>query len=82
MLTGDELVENGPYYFLKDWNNEFIFVGRLLRRVRAYDYDLGREPKYNNCFIFEHHPCGARIMPMYYWYNTPIFKKEDETWDN
>ena len=56
LLTGDELVIDGPNYAIRSRNDEEVFLGKLLKRERGFSYFHEAFSIHNNVFVFEHNP--------------------------
>jgi hypothetical protein len=56
LLTGDELVIDGPNYSIKSRNGEKVFLGKLLIRYKGYSHFHETVCIHNNVFVFENTP--------------------------
>ena len=54
LLTGDELVLDGPNYAIKSKNGEEVFLGKLLKRERGFSYFHEAFSIHNDVFVFEY----------------------------
>lgn len=55
-LTGNQLVINGPKYYIQYPNGTTFHVGRLLFREKRYSHYYKGFSPYNNIFVFESMP--------------------------
>ena len=56
LLTGDELIVNGPSYSIKDINGNDYILGKLQERSKWFSPFHETYSLYNNIFIFENAP--------------------------
>ena len=69
LLTGDQLNINSYSYSICDKNGDVFFLGKLLKREKAYSPFHEAYSLYNNVFVFEHMPSfGVQD-----YHNTPKF---------
>ena len=75
-LTGNELVVNGPEYYIKYPDGTEVWLGKLLHRDKKYSHYYGALPPYNNVFIFENMPNEIYVKQTMY-HRLPIFYEVD-----
>ena len=74
-LTGNELTLNNKSYSIKDKNGNDFYLGKLLKREKAFSPFQESYSLYNNIFEFENPP-DKDFVPagVNHYYNTKIFK--------
>ena len=77
-LTGNELVVNGPEYYIKYPDGTELWIGKLLHREKRYSHYYGALSPYNNVFLFENMPNNIYVQQSTY-HRRPIFYEIDPT---
>ena len=74
MLTGDELILNGPEYCTQLKDGTAFVLGKLLVRTKFYSPFHEAFSTFNNVFIFENKPDRERMEYLDdMWHNTAMF---------